>query len=343
MELDIFDKYNEEAYKKVKNMLKTTNIATVIHPDFTRIEDIGVKFISETAGRTLCLEQRRNKRGKIQQKIERLIREGKISEEKLPRYEDVEFLTYSELMTKITSGEDISGYENIVLSDLCILGESTWKNGIDVLLDRNSQAKTLQLVEYGIVNLRNKKALLQRVRGNIASFIPENEAARNLSYSILVGQELRELKEEIKNLSTKINKLKDKELKSELRYRIEEAEALWTEWQEKFQEELDLDELDKLLYRDDNESKEKDIMSDEEFEEEVNIRLYHIAMRDKIREILNSIRIEMGLEPENSELEQLRLEYKRLSGREDEAKKLLAEIEKVKGKEGEGREEGEER
>ena len=66
-------------------------------------------------------------------------------------------------------------------------------------------------------------------------------------------------------------------------------------------------------------------------------------MRDKIREILNSIRIEMGLEPEISELEQLRLEYKRLSGREDEAKKLLAEIEKVKGEEGEGREEGEER
>ena len=105
MELDIFDKYNEEAYEKVKNMLKTNNVASVVHPDFTRIEDIGVKFISETAGRTLCLEQRRNKRGKIQQKIERLIREGKISEEKLPRYKDVEFVTYSELMTKITSGE----------------------------------------------------------------------------------------------------------------------------------------------------------------------------------------------------------------------------------------------
>ena len=338
MKLDIVDRYNKEAYEKVKNTLKTTNIATVIHPDFTRIEDIGVKFLDETTGKTLCLESgSKLKKGKIQQKVERMISEGKISKESLTRYDDVEFISYSELMERIKREESISGYENLVLSDLWFLGQTTWKNGIDVLLDRNNQAKTLQLVEYSPVELRSNNALLQRVKGNIASFISEKEATKKLSYYPLEGEELIEAEEEIKILSAKVSKLQDKELRKRLRAKIKEARILCAEWRKRFTEEsIDFDEIDRLLYRDDDD----DIMlTDEEMEEKANRNVGVIETRDKIREILNSIRVELGLGPKISELEALRQEYERLSEKEDEARKLLGEIETERGE----KEEGEER
>lgn len=338
MELDIVDIYNKEAYEKVKNMLKTTNIATVVHPDFTRIEDIGVKFLDETTGKTLCLESgSKLKKGKIQQKVERMISEGKISKESLTRYDDVEFISYSELMERIKREESIAGYENLVLSDLCFLGETTWTNGIDVLLDKNNQAKTLQLVEYSPVGLRSNNALLQRVKGNIASFISEKEATKKLSYYPLEGEELIEAEKEIKILSAKVSKLQDKELRKRLRAKIKEARILCAEWRKRFTEEsIDFDEIDRLLYRDDDD----DIMlTDEEMEEKANRNVGVIETRDKIREILNSIRVELGLGPKISELEALRQEYERLSGKEDEARKLLEEIETERGE----KEEGEER
>lgn len=328
MKLDIVNRYNEEAYEKVKNLLKTSNIATVIHPDFTRIEDIGVKFLDETTGKTLCLENG--------EKIEKLIK-GKIVDGNLPRYDDVEFISYSELMERIKKGESISGYENLVLSDLWFLGETTWKNGIDVLLDRNNQAKTLQLVEYSPVELRSNNALLQRVKGNIASFISEKEAAMNLSYYIAEGEELIDVEEEIKTLSAKVSKLQDKELRKRLRAKIKEARSLSEKWRDKFIEDFDFEEIDSLLYRESED--EGRILTDEEVKENANRSVSVIEMRNKIKEILNGVREEMGIEPEVSELETLRLEYERLTGKEDEARKLLERIETERGE----KEEGEER
>ena len=145
MDLQIGE-YNKSAYRRHQNMVKTNNIAAVVQPMLSNINDIAVSFLGDAQGRTICVEGDSSRiYGGIKVRVNALIKEGKISKSEAQRFRKIEYTTFSQLIRTIKEGRELNDYDNILLMDLQDCDESMWKDGIEVLLSDNKDAKTLEI------------------------------------------------------------------------------------------------------------------------------------------------------------------------------------------------------
>lgn len=330
MDLQIGE-YNKIAYRRAQNMLKTNNVVAIVQPMLSNISDIAVRFLGDTEGRTICVEDDSSRiYGGMKARVKALIKQGKISQNEAQRFRKIEYTTFSQLIRKIKEGKEISDYENILLMDLEHCDESMWKDGIEVLLGENKDAKTLQLVEFSTMSQNVNNATFGRLRGHVASFISEEEATRLGVCGLICTNETNITESELKQKLRKVNKLEDKELQKQLREKarqIRELNKRILSMYQKLNEGIDIEEVWSSFINDDKD--DSDRLTEEEFQQRVDEELKFFELRNRVRKLLEEIGEAVGEEPEKSELEALKDEYHALEEKERDAKELLGRAEVV--------------
>lgn len=315
----IISPHNEEAYRKAQQSLREKNITAIVHPMLSNIGEIGIKFLGETEGRTLCVE---GKIRRIYGGIKSLIKRSKIDQEK--RFGEIEYETYTNLIKRIKEGQNIGGYENILLVDLEYCGENEWKEGISSLISENQTAKILELVQYSTMDLSIDETTFRNIRGHISSFISEEKGTRmGICCPIYINQ-TASVETRLQRYIKRINSLEDKELQESLQQKV----SLIRKLNEKINSIFPKPDgdLDDLLYGEGN-SETNDVIGDEEFEKNVSIDLQILKLRNTVRELLRQIAEGLGDKVEKSELETLREENEELRRKEETARELLDGIE----------------
>lgn len=321
--------YNEIAYKRAQDMLKTNNIATIVQPMLSNIKDIAIRFLGDTDGRTICVENDSVRiYGGIKSKVNDLIKQGKISQEEAKKFREIEYTTFSNLIRKIKEGKDLSDYENILLMDLQYCDESVWTDGIDVLLEKNKNAKTLELVEFSTMSRDVNNSTFGRLRGHVASFISEEEATRIGACGLICTNETNVIESELKQKLRKVNKLEDKEIQKQLKEKAKQIRELNKKILNVYHKKAkgnDLEEVwDNFVNGDGTNSKK---LTDEEFKQMNDKELELLELRNRVRKLLEEIGEALGEEHEKSELEALKDEYNALGRKEKEARDLLSQVE----------------
>ena len=325
-------KYNKSAYRRALKMLKTNNIAAIVQPMLSNISGIAVSFLGDTQGRTICVEDDSSRLyGGIKAKVNALIKQGNITKKEAQRFDEIEYITFSRLIKRIKEGKDLrnlSGYDNILLMDLQDCDESMWKDGIEVLLGENEEAKTLELVEFSTMSRNTNNATFRRLRGHVASFISEEEATRLGVCGLIYTNETDTIESELRQKLKKVNKLEDKELQKQLRKKAKEIKELnkrILSMYQKINEDIDIEDAWSNFINSDKD--DSDRLTEEEFQQRVNEDLEIFELRNRVRKLLGEIGEALGEEHEKSELEALRDEYHELEEKEKEAKVLLGQVE----------------
>lgn len=328
MDLQIGE-YNKSAYRRAQNMLKTNNVAAIVQPMLSNISDIAVSFLGDTQGRTICVEDDSSRMyGGIKAKVNALIKQGKISKSEAQRFSKIEYTTFPQLIRKIKEGRELSDYENILLMDLQYCDESMWKDGIEVLLGENKDARTLELVEFSTMSRDTNNATFRRLRGHVASFISEEEATRLGVCGLICTNETNVIESELKQKLRKVNKLEDKELQKQLREKAREIEELNKRILSMYQnltDDIDIEDVWSSFVNGDKD--DSDRLTEEEFQQRVDQDLEIFELRNRVRKLLEEIGEAVGEEHEKSELEALRDEYHELEEKEKGAKDLLDQVE----------------
>ena len=326
------EEHNEKAYRKVQKMLRTSNIAAVVHPMLSNIDNIGIKFLGETKGRTLCVESDGIRfRGGMENKIKERLLHGKIDPKETKRFDEIEYITFSSLIMKMKEQEALNDYENILLMDLQFCYESVWKDGINLLLERNKNAKILELVEFSTIMQNVNNETFGRLKGHVASFISEEEGIKMGICGLISGPETNIVETKLKRKLGKIRKLEDKDLQIELNKKAEEIRKLnrkISSMNQKNTEEIELEDAwRKFMYQDEDDTRK---LTEEEDRQNANEELEMLELRNRVRKLLEEIGEKLGEKHEKSELEALKDEYFALEEKEKGAKDLLGQVEKVK-------------
>lgn len=318
MEVEIA-KHNQKAYEAARRMIERNGVAAVVHPMLSNINEIGIKFLSETQGKTICVENRSS-----------IDLEGIKKREE--GFREVEYITYLHLLNEIKEGKQLTGYKNILLIDLQMCNENVWKDGIEVLLNKNKDAKVLELVEFSIMFKDVNNSTFRRIKGNVASFLSEEEATKQGITSPMAVDETRSIERELGKDIKKINNLKDKTLQKILKQKVVRIKALSQRLKNIYPK---TEETFETIWRNFINDREDgiDTISEEEFQDNVNRDLEMLELQNTIRKLLREIGEALGEKYEDSELESLKEEYIALSEKEEEAKKLLKEVRESKAKE----------
>ncbi len=214
-------KHNEEAYQKVKDMLKETDRAAVVHPTGTGKTYIALKWIEETSGKTIYVAPSNHILSQVKEDVEKAKESGEISDEQYKRYKEVKYVTYTSLM-ELSKME--SGYDNIIIDEFHRCGAPEWSKGVDRIIKQSPNAKILGMTATPIRAVDNKDMADAIFKGNVASEMTLEEAvAEGIIEAPIYINGIYSLQEEIKRAESNIEKISNEETKKELRKDIEEA------------------------------------------------------------------------------------------------------------------------
>ena len=214
-------KHNEEAYQKIKDMLKETDRAAVVHPTGTGKTYIALKWIEETSGKTIYVAPSNHILSQVKEDVEKAKESGEISDEQYKRYKEVKYVTYTSLM-ELSKME--SGYDNIIIDEFHRCGAPEWSKGVDRIIKQSPNAKILGMTATPIRAVDNKDMADAIFKGNVASEMTLEEAvAEGIIEAPIYINGIYSLQEEIKKAESNIEKITNEETKKELRKDIEEA------------------------------------------------------------------------------------------------------------------------
>ena len=214
-------KHNEEAYQKIKDMLKETDRAAVVHPTGTGKTYIALKWIEETSGKTIYVAPSNHILNQVKEDVEKAKESGEISDEQYKRYKEVKYVTYTSLM-ELSKME--SGYDNIIIDEFHRCGAPEWSKGVDRIIKQSPNAKILGMTATPIRAVDNKDMADAIFKGNVASEMTLEEAvAEGIIEAPIYINGIYSLQEEIKKAESNIEKITNEETKKELRKDIEEA------------------------------------------------------------------------------------------------------------------------
>lgn len=320
--------HNQKAYEKAQEMLKDNNVAAVVHPTLSGIDTIGVKFLGNTDGKKLWIDTNRITSGRI-----KTLGKGMSSEES-QRFGNTDFIDYDKLVSQMNKNKPLEAYSAIVLMGLEHCSEDVWKEGIDQLLERNPNAKVLELVTLSTMSEKVNNSTYEKVAGNIASFISEEEGVVMGFGSPIITNDTYVFENRLEKATRKVNKLEDAEKKKELKEKISYIRDLVKKLEgiiraevedaEKYFAERGIDPYDIYAMLD---SPAEGEMTAEEFEEAAKKDLEKMSIRDEIRRLIAEVNSELGEEQEPSRLEELKQRYYGLSDKEVLAQKMLKEVE----------------
>ena len=214
-------KHNEKAYQKIKDMLKETDRAAVVHPTGTGKTYIALKWIEETSGKTIYVAPSNHILNQVKEDVEKAKESGEISDEQYKRYKEVKYVTYTSLM-ELSKME--SGYDNIIIDEFHRCGAPEWSKGVDRIIKQSPNAKILGMTATPIRAVDNKDMADAIFKGNVASEMTLEEAvAEGIIEAPIYINGIYSLQEEIKRAESNIEKISNEEAKKELRKDIEEA------------------------------------------------------------------------------------------------------------------------
>ena len=214
-------KHNEKAYQKIKDMLKETDRAAVVHPTGTGKTYIALKWIEETSGKTIYVAPSNHILSQVKEDVEKAKESGEISDEQYKRYKEVKYVTYTSLM-ELSKME--SGYDNIIIDEFHRCGAPEWSKGVDRIIKQSPNAKILGMTATPIRAVDNKDMADAIFKGNVASEMTLEEAvAEGIIEAPIYINGIYSLQEEIKKAESNIEKISNEETKKELRKDIEEA------------------------------------------------------------------------------------------------------------------------
>ena len=214
-------KHNEKAYQKIKDMLKETDRAAVVHPTGTGKTYIALKWIEETSGKTIYVAPSNHILSQVKEDVEKAKESGEISDEQYKRYKEVKYVTYTSLM-ELSKME--SGYDNIIIDEFHRCGAPEWSKGVDRIIKQSPNAKILGMTATPIRAVDNKDMADAIFKGNVASEMTLEEAvAEGIIEAPIYINGIYSLQEEIKRAESNIEKITNEETKKELRKDIEEA------------------------------------------------------------------------------------------------------------------------
>ena len=214
-------KHNEKAYQKIKDMLKETDRAAVVHPTGTGKTYIALKWIEETSGKTIYVAPSNHILNQVKEDVEKAKESGEISDEQYKRYKEVKYVTYTSLM-ELSKME--SGYDNIIIDEFHRCGAPEWSKGVDRIIKQSPNAKILGMTATPIRAVDNKNMADAIFKGNVASEMTLEEAvAEGIIEAPIYINGIYSLQEEIKRAESNIEKISNEEAKKELRKDIEEA------------------------------------------------------------------------------------------------------------------------
>ena len=214
-------KHNEKAYQKIKDMLKETDRAAVVHPTGTGKTYIALKWIEETSGKTIYVAPSNHILSQVKEDVEKAKESGEISDEQYKRYKEVKYVTYTSLM-ELSKME--SGYDNIIIDEFHRCGAPEWSKGVDRIIKQSPNAKILGMTATPIRAVDNKDMADAIFKGNVASEMTLEEAvAEGIIEAPIYINGIYSLQEEIKRAESNIEKISNEETKKELRKDIEEA------------------------------------------------------------------------------------------------------------------------
>ena len=214
-------KHNEEAYQKVKDMLKESNKAAVVHPTGTGKTYIALKWIEESQGKTIYVAPSNHILNQVKEDIEKARENGEISEEQYKRYKEVKYVTYTSLM-ELSKME--SGYDNIILDEFHRCGAPEWGKGVDRLIKQSPNAKVLGMTATPVRAVDNKDMSDELFEGNIASEMTLEEAVAEGIIAVPVYvTAIYSLEEAIRKAESKVEKEANEEIRKDALKDIEEA------------------------------------------------------------------------------------------------------------------------
>lgn len=158
--------HNETTYQKVQEMFQTGNTAAVIHPTGTGKTFVALKWVEETQGKVLYVSPNKYILNQVKEDIEKAWKAGEITEKQYERYQQIRFMTYTELMEQSKLEEN---YDQIILDEFHRCGAPEWGKGVKRLLDGSKNAKILGLTATPIRARDNRDMADELFRNRIAS------------------------------------------------------------------------------------------------------------------------------------------------------------------------------
>ena len=221
----ILKPHNKEVHIKVKEKLKKERYAAVIQPTGTGKSYIALKLIEETYGNSIYVAPSNLIINQIKETIEEARKRGELSQEEYEKYKKIKFITYSKLMNE--KFEEKDKYLLIILDEFHRCGAPQWQKGVKRLLENNKKAKVLGLTATPIRATDGKDMAKELFLGNIASEMYLEEAvARGIINPGKYITAVYSFTGVINELESKVEKIRNKDLKEELRKKIKKAKDL---------------------------------------------------------------------------------------------------------------------
>ena len=221
----ILKPHNKEVHIKVKEKLKKERYAAVIQPTGTGKSYIALKLIEETYGNSIYVAPSNLIINQIKETIEEARKRGELTKEEYQKFKKVKFTTYSKLMNE--KFEEENQYSLIILDEFHRCGAPQWQKGVKRLLENNKKAKVLGLTATPIRATDGKDMAKELFLGNIASEMYLEEAvARGIINPGKYITAVYSFTGVINELESKVEKIRNKDLKEELRKKIKKAKDL---------------------------------------------------------------------------------------------------------------------
>ena len=221
----ILKPHNKEVHIKVKEKLKKERYAAVIQPTGTGKSYIALKLIEETDGNSIYVAPSNLIINQIKETIEEARKRGELTKEEYQKFKKVKFTTYSKLMNE--KFEEENQYSLIILDEFHRCGAPQWQKGVKRLLENNKKAKVLGLTATPIRATDGKDMAKELFLGNIASEMYLEEAvARGIINPGKYITAVYSFAGVINELESKVEKIRNKDLKEELRKKIKKAKDL---------------------------------------------------------------------------------------------------------------------
>ena len=221
----ILKPHNKEVHNKVKEKLKKEKYAAVIQPTGTGKSYIALKLIEEIDGNSIYVAPSNLILNQIKETIEEARKRGELTQEEYVKYKKIKFITYSKLMNEKLEEKD--KYSLIILDEFHRCGAPQWQKGVKNLLENNKKTKVLGLTATPIRAADRKDMAKELFLGNVASEMYLEEAvARGIINPGKYINAMYSFIGTINELESKVEKIRNKDLKEELRKKLKKAKDL---------------------------------------------------------------------------------------------------------------------
>ncbi len=275
--------HNVEAHKKVKEMLKESNRAAVIHPTGTGKMYIALKLLEENKDKkAIYLAPSKTILHEIKKNI---FAEGMTMQD----FPKLQRITYSKLARMSDEEIEKLGADIIILDEFHYCGAKEWGKGVDRLIKKKEDSKILGLSATPIRYSDGLRDMADELFGNnVASEMSLEEAIEKgilpeATYvTALYGyeEELDNMKEDIDKISDKEKKVQAQELLDTLKGKLDKdtknLPELFSEYMQKSGKYI-------VFCKDEKDMKEKMQQAQEMFGK-VNPNITAKAVSSKIRE-----------------------------------------------------------